>query len=319
MNVAPAAALSASWRRAGSAAEFGKVAVLYGGLSAEREVSLQSGAAVLTGLQEGGVDAHPLDVGSDVLQHLADGGYDRVFNILHGRGGEDGTIQGALELLGLPCTGSGVLGSALAMDKQRTKLMCQAVGLPVAPSQPVASVEALAAASDDIGFPVAVKPVHEGSSIGMTRVVDADGLDAAWDLARQHDDQIMVERWLQGEEYTLGIVGREVLPAIRLQTPREFYDYEAKYADGAGTQYHCPCGLDADEEARLQVLALAAFDAVGASGWGRIDLIRDQHGPWLLEVNTTPGMTSHSLVPMAAREHGWSFAELVWRILETTL
>jgi D-alanine-D-alanine ligase len=319
MNVAAPSAVVISEKRAASSSEFGKVALLYGGLSAEREVSLQSGAAVLAGLREAGVDVHPLDVGEDIFEQLARGRFDRAFNVLHGRGGEDGTIQGALEMAHIPCTGSGVLGSALAMDKQRTKLIWQAVGLPVAPSCPVNSELALAGVAEQIGFPVIVKPVHEGSSIGMAKAKDAEGLLKAWWLASRYDDEIMVEKWIEGTEYTLAIVGRDVLPAIKLETPREFYDYEAKYTDGAGTQYLCPCGLGVDDEAKLASLALCAFDAVGASSWGRIDLICDDQGPWLLEVNTNPGMTSHSLVPMAAANRDWSFSELVVRILETTL
>lgn len=319
MNVTSPSAIKSTGRRVESAREFGKVALLYGGLSAEREVSLQSGAAVLDGLREGGVDVHPVDVGEDIFEQLSHGRFDRVFNALHGRGGEDGTIQGALELLHIPCTGSGVLGSALAMDKQRSKLMWQAIGLPVAPSRPVNSEAALETVGDEIGFPVMVKPVHEGSSIGMARADDAEGLLKAWWLAARYDDEIMVEKWIEGNEYTLGLVGREVLPAIMLETPRQFYDYEAKYIDGAGTRYLCPCGLDEASEARLAALALSAFDAVAASSWGRVDLICDEDGPWLLEVNTNPGMTSHSLVPMAAEARGWSFSELVVRILETTL
>ena len=308
-----------STRRTDDPAEFGKVVVLFGGLSAEREVSLQSGEAVLKGLLDSGVDAHPLDVGEDVFDVLKTGGFDRVFNILHGRGGEDGTMQGALALLGLPATGSGVLGSALAMDKHRTKLIWQSIGLPVVASRIVHDEIDLKRAEAEIGFPIMVKPVHEGSSIGMAKADDSETLLSAWWAARQFDGEIMVERWIEGEEYTIGVVGRAVLPAIRLMTPRTFYDYEAKYADGAGTQYVCPCGLEARQEATLGVLAQRAFDAVGASGWGRIDLIVDEEGPWLLEVNTNPGMTSHSLVPMAAKHSGLNFAQLVWRILETTL
>lgn len=319
MNVTSPSAIKSSGRRIESPREFGKVALLYGGLSAEREVSLQSGAAVLDGLRVGGVDVHPVDVGEDIFEQLSQGRFDRVFNALHGRGGEDGTIQGALELLHIPCTGSGVLGSALAMDKQRTKLMWQSIGLPVAPSRSVTSEAALEAVGDEIGFPVMVKPVHEGSSIGMARADDADGLLKAWRLAARYDDEIMVEKWIEGAEYTLGLVGREVLPAIMLETPRQFYDYEAKYTDGAGTRYLCPCGLNEASEARLAALALSAFDAVAGSSWGRVDLICDEDGPWLLEVNTNPGMTLHSLVPMAAEARGWSFSELVVRILETTL
>ena len=308
-----------STRHTDNPADFGKVAVLFGGLSAEREVSLLSGNAVLEGLLTDGVDAHALDVDEEVFTALRKGSFDRVFNILHGRGGEDGTIQGALQLLGLPATGSGVLGSALAMDKHRTKLMWQAIGLPVAASRIINDDSDLENAGAEIGFPLMVKPVHEGSSIGMTKAEDGESLLSAWWVASEYDDEIMVERWIEGEEYTIAIVGRDVLPVIKLVTPRTFYDYEAKYIDGAGTEYICPCGLEANREDDLRNLALRAFDAVGASGWGRVDLIVDQCGPWLLEVNTNPGMTSHSLVPMAARQQGLSFPQLVWRILETTL
>ncbi len=318
--VAPAQPSESTGRRAERAEEFGKVGVLHGGTSAEREVSLASGAAVLKGLQDGGVDAHPVDVGEGVVELLEAGGFDRVFNMLHGRGGEDGTIQGLLEVLGIPYTGSGILGSALAMDKQRTKLIWQSVGLPVAPSQPIRSEGDLESVADELGFPLMVKPVHEGSSIGVTKTSDLEGLLSAWWVAARYDDQIIAEPWIDGIEYTVAILDREVLPVIRLEPARTFYDYEAKYGDDAGTNYVCPCGLEPTMEARLSEMCLRAFDAVAASGWGRVDLMCDASGqPWLLEVNTNPGMTSHSLVPMAARASGLSFERLVWRILETTL
>lgn len=319
-NVSAPAPVQTSSRRARRPEEFGKVCVLHGGRSAEREVSLQSGAAVLDGLRDSAIDAHPIDVGDQLFATLEAGKFDRAFNVLHGRGGEDGTIQGALEILQIPCTGSGVLGSALAMDKQRTKLVWQSIGLPVAPSQMVGSEKDLDRVADELGFPLIVKPVHEGSSIGMTKAEDGEGLLSAWWLAARYDAQVMAERWIDGAEYTVGILDREALPPIRLETPREFYDYEAKYVDGAGTEYICPCGLTEDAQNHIKALALLAFDAVGASGWGRVDLICDVHNqPWLLEVNTNPGMTSHSLVPMAALESGLTFEQLVWRILETTL
>jgi D-alanine-D-alanine ligase len=317
-RVAPPVASPTAARRVRDPAEFGKVCVLFGGRSAEREVSLQSGRAVLEGLRSGGVDAHPVDVGDDFFRVMETGRFDRAFNVLHGRGGEDGVIQGALRMLGVPCTGSGVLGSALAMDKQRTKLVWQSVDLPVAPSVTITAEDELEAASEQVGFPIMVKPVHEGSSIGTARADDGESLLSAWWLAAGYDREVMIERWIMGVEYTVAIVDREVLPPIRLETPREFYDYEAKYADGAGTRYICPCGLEGDALQGLESLALRAFDAVAASGWGRVDLIRDERGEcWLLEVNTNPGMTSHSLVPMAARAAGMSFEQLVWRILET--
>lgn len=301
-----------------SATDFGRVAVLMGGWAAEREVSLISGAAVLDALRRRGVDAHGIDVGRDVLAVLADGGFDRVFNILHGRGGEDGVIQGALEILGLPYTGSGVMGSAIAMDKYRTKLVLQALGLPTPPFALIGD-EASFAVACGLGFPLMVKPALEGSSIGMSRADDAEQLRSAWALAAKYDSHVMAERWVTGGEYTAAILGREPLPLIKLETTHAFYDYDAKYiADD--TRYLVPCGLDADTERHLQSLALRAFDGVAASGWGRVDILMDeQQQPWLIEINTVPGMTSHSLVPMAAKAVGIDFDELVWRILAQTL
>ncbi|MBK1701367.1 D-alanine--D-alanine ligase [Thiococcus pfennigii] len=299
-------------------AVFGKVAVLLGGRSAEREISLKSGHAVLAALRERGVDAEPLDPGPDVLERLREGGFARAFIALHGRGGEDGQIQGALETLGLPYTGSGVLGSALGMDKYRCKLLWRGLGLPTADFALLREEADLAAAAD-LGFPLMVKPVHEGSSIGMARVEDRKALVQAWRGAAVFDAQVLAERWITGAEYTCAVLGHEALPLIRLETPRAFYDYEAKY-QAETTRYLCPCGLPEAEEAVLRHLALEAFDAVGARGWGRVDLMVDDQGrPFLLEINTIPGMTDHSLVPMAARARGLSFDELTWRILETTL
>lgn len=301
-----------------SAAEFGRVAVLMGGWAAEREVSLVSGRAVLEGLRRRGVDAHGIDVGKDVLEVLAAGAYERVFNVLHGRGGEDGVIQGALEILGLPYTGSGVMGSAIAMDKYRTKLLFRALGLPT-PAFALIGDEAELAAAADLGFPLMVKPALEGSSIGMTRADDPEQLRVAWSRAAEFDSHVMAERWITGAEYTVAVLGREALPVIRLETPHDFYDYDAKY-HAEDTRYLVPCGLDGNGESRLQSLALAAFDAVDASGWGRVDILMDEEGqPWLIEVNTVPGMTGHSLVPMAARAVGMDFDELVWHILAQTL
>jgi D-alanine-D-alanine ligase len=299
-------------------ARFGKVAVLLGGRAAEREVSLRSGAAVLAALRHQGVDAHALDPDESVLTELRGGGFDRAFIVLHGRGGEDGVMQGALETIGLPYTGSGVLGSALGMDKYRTKLVWEGRGLPTAASVLLtreADLEGAAA----LGFPLMVKPAHEGSSIGMARVEDSVALAAAWNVAREYDAEVLAERWIQGAEYTCAILGREALPMIRLETPHAFYDYDAKYRANS-TRYLCPCGLSGAEERRLQTLALEAFDAAGASGWGRVDLMVDGEGrPFLLEINTVPGMTDHSLVPMAARAAGLDFDALVLRILETSL
>ncbi len=298
--------------------EFGKVAVLMGGQSAEREVSLRSGKAVLDGLLRKGVNAHGIDAGRDVLQQLVDGGYDRVFIVLHGRGGEDGVIQGGLETLGLPYTGSGVQGSSLGMDKYRCKLLWSGLSLPT-PGYFMINNESELEAAAELGFPQMVKPVHEGSSIGMAKVNTLDELRAAWLAAREYDGQVMVERWITGQEFTASILNDQALPLIRLETPHSFYDYDAKYSSDS-TRYHCPCGLDAAKEKELQALALEAFHAVGASGWGRVDIMLDrEQQPWLIEVNTVPGMTDHSLVPMAAKQHGLDFDELVWQILATTM
>ncbi|MFA7592587.1 MAG: D-alanine--D-alanine ligase [Thiohalobacteraceae bacterium] len=302
------------------AARFGKVAVLFGGVSAEREVSLLSGRAVLEALLRQGVDAHAVDVVDDtVLTTLKGGGFARVFIVLHGRGGEDGVIQGALETLGLPYTGSGVLGSALSMDKVRTKQIWQACGLPTPAFRVLTGASDLEATAAEIGFPLMIKPAHEGSSIGMSKVERYADLEAAWRLAAQFDRAVLAEAWISGPEYTASILGGRVLPLIRLETPRAFYDYEAKYCSD-DTRYHCPCGLAADVEAAYQELALRAFGAVAASGWGRVDFMCDAAGqPHLIELNTVPGMTDHSLVPMAAQAAGIDLDALVLRILETTL
>jgi D-alanine-D-alanine ligase len=301
-----------------TAEDFGRVAVLMGGWAAEREVSLVSGQAVLDGLLRCGVDAHGIDVGRDVLSLLAAGGYDRVFNVLHGRGGEDGVIQGALEILGLPYTGSGVMGSAIGMDKYRSKLLFRSLGLPTPGFALIRSEDELGAAAE-LGFPLMVKPALEGSSIGMSRADDPQQLHAAWRKAAEYDSHVMAECWVTGAEYTAAVLGDQALPLIKLETSHEFYDYEAKY-EAEDTRYLIPCGLDRATEARLQALALQAFDAIGASGWGRADILMDeQQNPWLIEVNTVPGMTGHSLVPMAAKAVGIDFDELVWRILAQTV
>ena len=299
---------------------FGRVAVLYGGTSAEREVSLVSGAAVLAALERRGVDAHGIDRGEDVAERLANGGFDRVFIVLHGRGGEDGTIQGALDTLGLPYTGSGVLGSALAMDKHRSKLVWRACGVPTPDFVMLESEHRLPDAGRALGYPLVVKPVHEGSTIGVSKVHDDESLHRAWFEALRFDDEIIAEPFLDGPEYTAAVLGDAGLPLIRLETPNELYDYEAKYADGAGTRYHCPCGLDERTETTFRQLARTAFDVLGASGWGRVDFVCDGAGnPYFIDVNTAPGMTGHSLVPMAAEAVGIGFDDLVWRILETSL
>lgn len=306
-----------SGRRVSDPRAFGRVAVAMGGWSAEREVSLRSGGSVLEALRERGVDAHGIDLQRGEVAVLA--GFDRVFLAVHGRGGEDGVIQGWLETQGIPYTGSGVLGSALAMDKLRSKRLWTAAGLPTPPFILLSAESDFARAVDGAGLPMIVKPVGEGSSIGMSKVTTAAALPAAWAEARRYDREVFAERWITGAEYTASVLDGRVLPLIRLETPREFYDYEAKYrADD--TRYHCPCGLAPARERELAELALRAFEALGCSGWGRIDLICDEAGsPWLIEANTVPGMTDHSLVPMAARAAGMDFGELVWCILEHSL
>jgi D-alanine-D-alanine ligase len=299
---------------------FGKVAVLFGGTSAEREVSLKSGRAVLEALLRQGVDAHGVDVvDNTILETLRSGGFARVFIVLHGRGGEDGVIQGALETLGLPYTGSGVLGSALGMDKVRTKQIWQAAGLPTPKFLLLESASDLSRVEAELGFPVMIKPAHEGSSIGMSKVECAAELPTAWQAAMQYDSAVLAEKWITGREYTASMLGEQALPLIRLETTHAFYDYQAKYfADD--TRYHCPCGLPEAEELQLRALAQRAFRAVAARGWGRVDFMCDHNGqPYLIEVNTVPGMTDHSLVPMAARTAGINFEALVLRILEDSL
>ncbi|WP_241086565.1 D-alanine--D-alanine ligase [Candidatus Vondammii sp. HM_W22] len=289
-----------------------------GGESAERAVSLQSGQAVLEALLRRGVDALGVDAGPDVLARLQSEHFTRVFIVLHGRGGEDGVIQGALEMIGLSYTGSGVSASALGMDKYRCKLMWKGMGLPTAGFAMI-SQEADLARAEALGFPLMVKPAHEGSSIGMARVDNAAALRQAWQAAAEYDAEVMAECWVDGPEYTASILGDEVLPLIRVETPNQFYDYEAKY-QAESTLYHCPCGLGESGELALRNLAMKAFRSIGAAGWGRVDMLMDKQGnPQLLEVNTVPGMTSHSLVPMSAMAHGIDFNELVWRIMSASL
>jgi D-alanine-D-alanine ligase len=295
---------------------FGKVAVLLGGRSAEREVSLKSGGMVLAALRTAGVDAHPFDPRDRGLEALIGERFDRVFIALHGRYGEDGTMQGALELLGIPYTGSGVLASALAMDKWRTKLVWQAAGVPTPRYELLSAGTDFAAVAARLGLPIMVKPANEGSSIGMTKVRRAEDLDEAYALAANHDPLVIAEQFIDGIELTGGILGREALPLIRLETPRDFYDYEAKYV-ADDTRYILPCGLPEAAERAIRAAGLRAFDALGCRGWGRVDLMLDRAGqPHFLEVNTSPGMTDHSLVPMAARHAGISFEALCLRILE---
>jgi len=291
-----------------------------GGRSAEREISLLSGQAVLQALQAQGIDAHGQDTAVDDFQNvLVRENYARAFIALHGRGGEDGVIQGMLEMLDLPYTGSGVLGSALAMDKLRTKQVWQSAGIPTPAFAVLESAADVAAAKDALEYPVIVKPVREGSSIGISRVDAATELTDAWQLAARYDTTVIAEQWISGGEYTAGILDDEVLPLIRLETPNVFYDYAAKY-EADTTRYLLPCGLMATEEAELQKISLAAFRAVGAGGWGRVDFMLDESGrPWFIEVNTVPGLTDHSLVPMAAKAAGSEFKQLVCRILDTSV
>jgi D-alanine-D-alanine ligase len=306
-------------RRISAAADFGRVAVLYGGSSAEREISLLTGAAVLAALQRRGVDAHGFDPAQHPLSELSTGSYTRAFIALHGPGGEDGTLQGALEFLGIPYTGSGVTGSAIGMDKLRTKRLAAALDIPTPQFVVLRSAADLELALARLGVPMIVKPASQGSSVGMTRVEHASELPAAWRAATQHEPVAFAEPWITGAEYTVAILQGRALPAIRIETPGGFYDYEAKYLRN-DTRYFCPSGLAAAAEENLAALALAAFEACGAEGWGRADFMMDGQGrALLLEINTVPGMTDHSLVPMAARAAGIDFDELVWRVLETSL
>jgi D-alanine--D-alanine ligase len=302
-----------------NASKFGKVAVLLGGKSAEREVSLDSGKAVLEALVRSGVNAEAFDPQQRSVTELV--AYDRAFIVLHGRGGEDGQIQGTLEWLNIPYTGTGVQGSAIGMDKVKTKQVWQGSELPTAPYRIVSKDSDLQEIVDSIGLPFIIKPVHEGSSIGMSKVEKIEDFATAIAKATQHDAVVMAEKWITGREFTIVILNGQALPVIRLEPPADvaFYDYEAKY-NRNDVQYGIPCGLTEDEEKRLQALSLRAFQAVGASGWGRIDAMQDAEGNfWLLEVNTVPGMTSHSLVPKAANAVGYSFDDLCVAILEQTL
>lgn len=296
---------------------FGRVGLAFGGESAEREVSLRSGRAVFDALVRLGVDAVELDGVRATVEAAASRQIDCVFNVMHGRGGEDGCLQGALAAYEMPVTGSGLLASALAMDKLQTKRIWRACGLPT-PDWRVAEApdDALAIAAE-LATPLFVKPAREGSSVGMCRVDAAEQLPEALDHALRYDRQVLVERLIDGPEFTASLLGDRVLPLVRIETPHSFYDYDAKYESG-DTRYHCPCGLDDETERALAALAQEAFDLLGCSGWGRVDFLLDGAGqPWLLEANTVPGMTDHSLVPMAAKAAGLSFDALVARILET--
>ena len=298
--------------------QFGRVAVMMGGSAAEREVSLRSGAAVYKALKAKGVDALAVDVTGNPIEALAGQKFDRVFNIIHGRGGEDGVLQGVLEVLGIPYTGSGVMASALTMDKLRTKLCWQGYGL-VTPKWHVLKDETdLDDCIEKLGFPMIVKPAQEGSSIGMSKAGNREELQKALTVAAKYRCDVYAEAWVTGKEYTVAVLDDEALPVIRLETPHAFYDYEAKY-QATTTEYHCPCGLNRDQEQFIKDLAVTACKAVGVKGWGRVDVFINDLGQYqLIEVNTVPGMTDHSLVPMAAKQAGIDFEELVWRILETS-
>ncbi|ENO87589.1 D-alanine--D-alanine ligase [Thauera linaloolentis] len=297
-------------------ARFGKVAVLFGGSSAEREVSLMSGRAVLAALQGAGVDAHAFDPAERDLHILKEEGFERVFIALHGRGGEDGTVQGALELMGIPYTGSGVMASALSMDKWRTKMVWLACGLPTPRYAILEADTDWDAVAADLGLPIFVKPVHEGSSMGATKVVAADQLKAAWELAARYDSLVIAEEFITGEELTAPFLEDQALPLVRIVAPDGNYDYQHKYFTD-DTRYDCPCGLPAELEAELRTLVMKSARVLGCRGWGRGDLILTADGrPYLLEMNTSPGMTSHSLVPMSARVAGLDFETLCLKILE---
>ena len=298
-----------------SPCQYGKVAVLFGGRSAEREVSLKSGAAVLAALLRCGVDAHAFDPATRNLQSLVDEGFDRAFIALHGRFGEDGTVQGALELLGIPYTGSGVMASALGMDKWRSKLVWQAGGLPIPAFLMINESSASADVVGQLGLPLFVKPANEGSSVGISKVKTESELAAAYGNAAKHDKLVIAESFVGGGEYTVAILGEQALPVIKIEPANEFYDYEAKYLRD-DTRYLCPSGLNAEQESEMQRLAKMAFALIGGQGWGRVDFLMSESGkPYVLEANTSPGMTDHSLVPMAARQAGISFEQLVLHVL----
>lgn len=306
-------------REISNARDFGRVAVMLGGLSAEREVSLNTGAAVLAALQSRGVDAQGWDPAERSLVEFSAAGFDRVWIALHGTGGEDGSIQGALQWLDTPYTGSGVMASALAMDKVRSKHLFEACGIPTPEYAVVRHFADAVLAAESFGFPLVLKPAGQGSSVGMTKVFDDDDLAESVELALAFGGVALAERCIVGGEYTVGVLQGEALPTIRIETPRVFYDYRAKY-ESDRTEYHCPGTTDPAAETLYAELALAAFNELGCSGWGRVDFMTGEDGqPQVLEVNTIPGMTSHSLVPMAAKEASIDFAELCWRILETSV
>jgi len=298
---------------------FGKVAVLLGGRSAEREISLMSGAAVHKALRVRGIDAHRIDAADDLIATLQSGAFDRAWVALHGRGGEDGSVQGLLEFLGIPYTGSGIKGSAISMDKLRTKRLMAGAGLGTPDYRVVTGAQDFASIIDALGLPLMLKPAEEGSSIGLVRVEQEDELAAAYATAARYGCEVLAERWVTGREYTVAVLQGEALPLVRIDAANTFYDFEAKYFSDQ-TRYVCPCGISPEREREWGEMALRAFSVVGASGWGRVDfMLGEADEPLLPEVNTVPGMTAHSLVPMAASAAGIDFGELVWRILETSV
>ena len=300
------------------AAEFGRVAVMLGGHSSEREVSLNTGAAVLKALQAKGVDAHPWDPSEKSLTEFAAAGFDRVWIALHGPGGEDGALQGLLQWMNIPYTGSGVMASAIAMDKVRSKHLFRAAGIPTPDYAAVRSLGEASVAAEQVGFPLIIKPSGQGSSVGMSKVFERAELNDAVEVALQYGDTVLLETCITGDEFTVAVLQGHALPSIRIVTPRVFYDYRAKY-ESDRTEYICPGTESGEEEAVYVELAVAAFDELGCSGWARVDFMTgSDKQPLVLEVNTVPGMTSHSLVPMAAQRDGIDFEELCWRILETS-
>ena len=298
---------------------FGKVAVVMGGTSAERDISIKSGMAVFESLKSQGIDAIAIDIKENLIEAIVGKKIDRVFNIIHGRGGEDGVLQGVLDVLKIPYTGSDLMASALTMDKLRTKLCWQGAGLVTPKWFILKNEQQIDFCAEALGFPVIVKPAQEGSSIGVSRASNKSELKKALLVAGRYQCDVLVEAWVQGDEYTVAVLDGEALPVIRLETDSVFYDFEAKYQSDS-TQYHCPCGLSSQQENGLKTLAVEACDVVGVKGWGRVDMFIDTQGDaQLIEVNTVPGMTDHSLVPMAAKKDGCEFDELVWRILETSV
>lgn len=299
-------------------AQFGRVAVLMGGRSAERDISLRSGKAVLAALRQQGIDAHPIDVDFTVSEQLLKQKYDRAFVILHGRGGEDGEIQGLLQALNIAYTGSDIVGAVMSMNKRISKLLWQQQGLPTPRFIHLCSTDQKQQLLSELGLPLIIKPVNEGSSIGMSKVTRSEDVEAAIELAFQYDRDVIAEQWIEGAEYTVSLLDGKVLPVIRLKTPNAFYDFDAKYQANT-TEYLCPCGLTSEQELTCQNLAQKAFYTLGMTGWGRIDVMANQQGDfYLLEANSIPGMTDHSLVPMAAKQAGLSFEQLVWQILQTS-